>query len=76
MNENLTNFQKIKVKFISGFMGSLASLIVVSPIDIVRVRYQTSVIKILKIIFYKNIPFLIIKIYKSMLSKKQMITIH
>lgn len=76
MNENLTNFQKIKVKFISGFMGSLASLIVVSPIDIVRVRYQTSVIKIFKIIFYKNIPFLIIKIYKSMLSKKQMITIH
>jgi len=42
MNNELTNTQKMQIKFISGFLGSFASLAVCSPIDLIKVRVQTS----------------------------------
>lgn len=40
--KKLTEVQTLKVKFMSGFLGSFASIVVCSPIDLIKVRIQTS----------------------------------
>lgn len=43
MDKELTNTQKLQIKFISGFLGSFISVTVCSPLDLVKVRMQVSV---------------------------------
>lgn len=42
IKKELTEYQKLKIKFMSGFLGSFASIIVCSPIDLIKVRLQTA----------------------------------
>jgi hypothetical protein len=47
MDKELTNKQKLQIKFLSGFLGSFISVTICSPLDLIKVRMQVSV----KIIF-------------------------
>lgn len=41
--DSLTSSEKFKIKFVSGFLGSFVSVSICSPIDLIKVRLQTSV---------------------------------
>lgn len=57
MSENLTASQRTKIKFVSSLIGSISSVIVCCPLDLVKVRYQVSV--------RKNYSFILISIIKK-----------
>lgn len=64
--KKLTEVQTLKVKFMSGFLGSFASIIVCSPIDLIKVRIQTSHTLNVKGNLYSTID----KVLKMTFSKK------
>lgn len=48
-DNNLTVNQKFKIKLVSGLIGSITSVVVCSPLDLIKVRVQVSVITIYNI---------------------------
>lgn len=75
MNNELTNIQKIKIKFISGFLGSFFSVLVCSPLDLMKVRLQVSVSNIEILTFFCQfiyfLIFLLFNIKKSTTLRNQ-----
>lgn len=48
-DNNLTVNQKFKIKLVSGLIGSITSVVVCSPLDLIKVRVQVSVITLTNI---------------------------